>query len=107
MRKSKKEYFSNININDIKCNKDFWKVVKPSFSNKCKTANNIILVEDNTIISTEKEIADTFNDHFSNITKSLHLKSHPDFNDKTLFEITEYFDNNTSISEIKNKLQAS
>ena len=34
LRKSKKQYFSNINISDVTDNKSFWKSVKPYFSSK-------------------------------------------------------------------------
>ena len=34
LRKTKKEYFRNINVNDINDNKKFWKTIKPFFSKK-------------------------------------------------------------------------
>ena len=45
LRKSKKQYFKNIDLKNVKDNKKFWKTITPKFSNKCKTANIIILVE--------------------------------------------------------------
>ena len=39
-RKTKMEYFQNMDVNKVNDNKKFWKTVKPRFSNKCKTANN-------------------------------------------------------------------
>ena len=34
LRKSKKQYFNNINVSNITDNKTFWKSVKPYFSSK-------------------------------------------------------------------------
>ena len=45
LRKSKKQYFTNIDVKNVTYNKKFWKTVRPKFSNKCKTVNTIILVE--------------------------------------------------------------
>ena len=45
LRKTKMEYFQNMNANKVNDNKMFRKTVKPRFSNKCKTASTIILTE--------------------------------------------------------------
>ena len=74
----------------------FWKAVKPRFSYKCKTANTIVLREEDTIMKNEKLIADTFNNYFADITKSLKLKKHPKFDDQFVTSITEYCTNNKS-----------
>ena len=44
-KQGKKQYFSNIGVKNVTDNKKFWKTVRSKFSNKCKTANTIILVE--------------------------------------------------------------
>ena len=51
----------------------FWKTIRPKFSNKCKTANTIFLVEDEKILQDEKTIVNTFNNYFTDITHSLRL----------------------------------
>ena len=79
LRKTKMEYFQNMNVNKVNDSKMFWKTVKPRFSKKCKTANTIILTEGDMIIKNEKLIADTFNNYFADITKTLKLKKHPNF----------------------------
>ena len=76
------EYFQ------VSDNKMFWKTLKPRFSNKYKTANTIILTEGDRIIKNEKLIADTFNNYFADITKTLKLKKHPNFDGQSLFSIT-------------------
>ena len=70
LRKTKMAYFQNMDVNKVNDNKMFWKTVKPKFSNKCKT---IILTEQDTIIKNEKLIADTFNNYFADITKTLNI----------------------------------
>ena len=68
LRKTKKKYFQNMDVNKVNDNKMFWKTVKPRFSNKCRTANRNILTEGDMIIKNEKLIADTFNNYFADIT---------------------------------------
>ena len=53
LRKSKKQYFSNINISDVTDSKSFWKSVKPDFSNKGLNSNKITLVENDAIITND------------------------------------------------------
>ena len=44
----------------------------------------------------EKLIANTFNNYFADITKSLKLKKHPNCYGQSLSSITDYFINNES-----------
>ena len=87
------EYFQNMDVNKVNDNKMFWEIVKPRFSNICQTANTVILTEGDMIIKNEV-IADTFNNYFADITKTLKLKKHPNFYGQSLFTITDYFKNN-------------
>ena len=74
LRKSKKQIFNNINVKNVTDNKRFWKTIRPKFSNKCKTANTIILVEDEKILEDEKAIANTFNNYFTDVTHPPNLR---------------------------------
>ena len=52
----------------------FWDALGPFFSNKTKKkGKNIILVEHNEIISDSSKVAEIFNRHFKEITKSLNI----------------------------------
>ena len=51
----------------------------------------------------KKLIADTFNNYFFDITKTLELKKHQNFDGQSLFSITDYFKNNESVIKIKEK----
>ena len=58
--KSKKQYFCNIDVKNVTDNKTFWKTMRPKFSNKCKTANTIILVEDEKNLTGRKIYSKSF-----------------------------------------------
>ena len=45
LKSTKKKFFETLNTNEITDNRKFWKTVKPFFTDKCKTTNNIILTE--------------------------------------------------------------
>ena len=64
-RKSIKHYFSNITINGIITNKFFWKAIKPFLTNKgCLKNSDIMLRDDEKMITDEKKLVQLFNDHF-------------------------------------------
>ena len=50
LRKTKMEYFQNMDVNKVNDNKMFWKTVKPMFSIKGNTTNTIIFTEGDMII---------------------------------------------------------
>ena len=50
-------------------NKKFSQTVKPLFSNKVKAKTVIKLVENDTMIDDESEVAKNFNEYFANIVK--------------------------------------
>ena len=47
LRKSKRNYYSNLNMKDISDNKKFWKTIRPLFSDKTKSAVSITLKDNN------------------------------------------------------------
>ena len=49
LRKTKKEYFENINVKDINDNKKFWKTIKPFFSNKGLNTNKLMIIVKTTL----------------------------------------------------------
>ena len=72
-RKEKRNFYKNLNISDITDNKKFWKTVKSVLSDKGRSNSKITLIENDTIISNDKEVAETLNDYFVSITDSLGL----------------------------------
>ena len=73
LKSTKKTFFEALNINEITDNRKFWKTVKPSFTDKYKTTNNIILTEKNEILNDNKKFSNTFSEYFTNIIKGLNL----------------------------------
>ena len=72
--KTKRKYFSKLDIIKFSDSKKFWKIIKPFFSDKGLNCNKIMLGENDQIISNETTIADTMNKHLVDITKKLKLK---------------------------------
>ena len=44
-RKAKRNFHENLDLDNIRDNKTFWPTVKPLFSNKIKSAENMVLSE--------------------------------------------------------------
>ena len=93
-------------------NRKFWKTVKPMLSNKFVNNEKITLVDNEKIITNDKEIAKVLNDFFSNIIKTLNIpkKDHTDsivenVRDPTLKAILKYR-KHPSILAIKRKLKS-
>ena len=57
LRKTKKDYYGNLNEKDVIDNKKIWKTVKPLFSDKAKSSEKITLVHEDKIITTDDENA--------------------------------------------------
>ena len=73
LRQAKKEYFSKLDITEIKDNRRFWTIIKPYVSKKSKSCPKIILIEKDKVINDDIEIANTMNDYFVNVAKSLDI----------------------------------
>ena len=57
LRKTKKDYYSNLNVRDICDNKTFWSTVKPFLSDKIKNNEKTTLIENDNIIDKDSEVA--------------------------------------------------
>ena len=73
LRKTKGEYYSNLDEKKICNNKTFWKIVKPMLSKKIKSNERITLIENDEIIKTENRTAKVLNAFFSNIVQNLDI----------------------------------
>ena len=71
LRKTKKEFYNNLNVKYINENKLFWKTVKPSFTNKTLKDERITLVENNEFVSDECKLVEIFGKYFGNIVQNL------------------------------------
>ena len=110
-RKTQKSYFQNLNPNEIKTSKSFFKTFKPYFSNKYTHSEKLLLVQNNTIISEDKSIAEHFNNYFVHITDALDIKEWPtnaqieSIENQPLKAISKYL-NHPSIQTIKDEFQS-
>ena len=74
-QKERKKFYDNLDIKNITDNKKFWKKLKPLLRDKVKCGSSKInLVENDDILSTDKEIAEAFSNYYSNAVKSLNLQ---------------------------------
>jgi hypothetical protein len=111
LRKTKKTYYSNLDINDICDNKKFWKITKPLFSDKINHSEKIVLLENNELMNSDSEICETMNDFFVSIASNLNLPPciynktcNENLSDPILIAINKYR-NHPSIEAINKKFQ--
>ena len=51
-------------------NKEFWKTIKPVLTNKgCLENSDIMLINDDEMVTDDKTLAKTFNEHYINIVQ--------------------------------------
>ena len=74
LRKTKREYYSNLDEKKICDNKTFWKIVKPMLSKKIKFNERITQVENDKTIKTEKGTEKVLKAFFSNIVRNLDIQ---------------------------------
>ena len=74
LRKTKKAYYSNLNVKDVVDNKKFWKTIKSFFSDKSNNFENISLIENGNLLADDFETAETFNKYFQNLVPKLGIK---------------------------------
>ena len=113
LRKTKKQYYSNLNEKNVIDNKKFWKTVKPFLSNKTIKSSSITLVENDKILKEEGIIAETFNTFFTNIVTNLKIPPYITNDSNKTFESTddaitaimEKYKTHPSITTITNFIQ--
>ena len=75
LRKTKTQYYSNLDEKNVTHNKAFWKTVKPFLSDKM-SREKITLIEENEIVSNDEGTAQILNTFFSNIVGSLNISEY-------------------------------
>ena len=113
LRKIKKKYYSNIGIKSVNDNRKFWKTVKPLFSDKITYSEKITLIENDRIVTDDLEIANIFNDYFSNIVTNLEINkdqnnlTDPGIRSDPLTSVIEKYNRHPSILSIRNVMAQS
>ena len=107
LRKSKRNFYSNLDPRFVSDTKTFWKTVKPFFSEKISSNENIVLIEKDEIISEDNRISEIFNDFFHNAVASLNVDIDPglllnaDHIDDPVLKAIERYKKHPSIIKIK------
>ena len=71
LRQAKFDHYKTLDIKCLTDNRKFWKSVKPLFSDKIQASSKITLLENEVLVTDDKEVAEIFIDYFVNITDSL------------------------------------
>ena len=77
LRKSKSDYFGNLNEKNISDTKTFWKTIKPLFRIKNIT-NKVTIIDKEQIILTDYNTTKVLNTFFSNIVSNLNMAEYSD-----------------------------
>ena len=76
LRKSKSEYFGNLNEKKISDNKKFWQTIKPFLLDKTTSTQKTTLIEKEEIIMGDDNTAKVLNTFFSNIVSNLKIQGY-------------------------------
>ena len=94
IRNTKRNYYSNLNVNVVTDNKKFWRHVKPFFTEKSQSNASITLIESNGIVSDPSKCAELMNNFFSDAAHNLSI-------DRDIFRgVSDAFDPVTRMIEI-------
>ena len=108
LRKTKKEFYNNLNVKYITENKLFWKTVKPSFTDKTLKDERITLVENNKVVSDESKLVEIFSKYFGNIVQNLGIdgltNTSSDNDAVTIRQAIEKYQNHPSIKVIRENI---
>ena len=113
LKKERVKYWGNLDLKKYTDNKKFFDTVKPLFSKSVLGKQKITLVENNDIITEDKEIAEKFNKYFITTVSSLAitenkalLTDNSDIKDPVRKAIKK-FENHPSILDIKKNVTVS
>ena len=79
LRKSKTNYYTNVDVKKVPHNNLFWTVIKLSLSDKSYAKEQIHLVEKRVILKMDLETAEVLNTFFGNIVKNLEINQFSNF----------------------------
>ena len=74
IKKTKRTFYNNLNVNKIANNKSFWKTIKPNFTDKTLKGEKILLAENDTTFSAENKVVEIFQSYFDGIVDGLNIK---------------------------------
>ena len=74
LRKTKRDYYRNLELKDFTDSRKFWKTFKPVFTNTVQVCQSINLIENDEFVSEDLAIVGVFNHYFTNVTKELEIR---------------------------------
>ena len=107
LRKEKKKYYNNFDLKIFQNNSKCWQRIKPLFANKqIALQKNIIIVENDKIISSSEKVAEKLNNFFIDAVDNLEIEPFAHSTDSNIHtksrdEITKKYEMHLSILEIK------
>ena len=107
LRKEKRKYYNNLDLNIFADNKKFWQRVKPLFSDKQKSIpRDLILVENDILISDKLKVAEKLNNFFIKAVENLEIEpdlseTKSDTPDENIQVIIDQYKSHPSIVKIK------
>ena len=107
VKKEKKKYYNNLDLKIFNDNKKFWKRIKPLFSEKQKVLQrDIILVDNDKIISDKQKVAEKLNNFFIESVDNLDIEYFTDDNENissiiNIQDIIKRYESHPSILKIK------
>ena len=72
-KKNFKSFYRNLNITNVLDNKNFWKNIKPLFSDKSPKDKTIAIVHENEVYSDDKEVSELLNQFFKDAVTNLQI----------------------------------
>ena len=103
LRKSKKDFYNNLNLKRITEKTTFWQTIKPNFTDKPLKDERITLVEGNKVITEEEDVVKKFKNHFEKIVETFKI-GHPilsDLSDDPVLTAIESFSDHASVLKTK------
>ena len=108
LRKTRKQFYNNLNVKYITENKLFWKTVKPLFTDKTLKDERITLLENNKVVSDESKLVEIFGKYFGNIVQNLAIDGltniSSDNETVTLRKAIEKYQDHASIKVIRESI---
>ena len=107
LRREKRKYYENLDLNKITDNKTFWKQMKPFFFDKSKSSKHITLIEGEDIVYDDLKVGDILNNFFVSSISNLNIRGYntpaPDAALDKISNIIYMFKSHPSIRKIKDR----
>ena len=110
LKREKRKYYNSLYLKKITDNRQFWKTIKPLFSEKQNFSRRITLMDGDNIISNDADVAKTMNICFSTPIKNLEIMGYHGIDENItnldpVHNAVNKFQNHLSILKIKSRVE--